>query len=406
MNDSPNRLPLFRTTGTNLLRAKSHNHRVVLEVVRTQGPLSRADIARITALSRQTVQNIVNELQDEGLLEIGANRKRKTRGHPGNDVFFRPDGAFTLGFHLSQFALTSVVCNLAGEIRWSDEQRVAQPSVHDAAALMARIVERARAGSGEGGQPRRLVGAGLAMPGPFGVTGMETGPTTLPDWPHPGAVDVISAAIGMPLVLENDAAAAAMGEHLFGSGAGLGTFVYLYFGVGLGAGLFLNGSIYCGSGNNAGEIGHMIVEMDGRPCPCGNRGCLERYVSLQAICEVLDLGPPTRDTIEVIAGLYDADDKRLLSWLDEATGRLRQTINILESAFDPETIIIGGTLPQALLGALKERLGALNISIAQRKARSAERILLGSSGSQATARGAAALAIQMHLAPNVDTLLI
>ena len=135
-----------------------------------------------------------------------------------------------------------------------------------------------------------MLGLGLVMPGPFGVEGMSSvGPTTLPGWEEVDAAAELERRLGLPVRLEKDATAAAIGERLYGRAAALRNFVYLFIGAGLGAGLFLDGRLYAGVKHNAGEIGHMIVIPDGRPCDCGNHGCLERYVSLRALYETLGL---------------------------------------------------------------------------------------------------------------------
>ena len=113
------------------------------------------------------------------------------------------------------------------------------------------------------------------------------------------------------MIVENDATAAAIGERLHGVARNLDSFVYLFIGTGLGAGLFLGGHLFKGSAHNAGEIGHMIVEPDGRPCPCGNRGCLERYLSLRAAYECLKLPDADHAAPEMLSALLARGDKRI-----------------------------------------------------------------------------------------------
>ena len=133
----------------------------------------------------------------------------------------------------------------------------------------------------------------MAMPGPFGVEGLTSvGPTALPGWQDFPIAEELQQLTGIPVTVENDATAAAIGERLYGVARNLNSFVYLFIGTGLGAGLFLDGHLYKGSRHNAGEIGHMIVSPGGLQCDCGKRGCLERYVSLRAAYEFLDFPDP------------------------------------------------------------------------------------------------------------------
>lgn len=394
----------FRTTGTNLIRAKSHNHRVVLEVIRTQGPLSRADIARTTLLSRQTIQNIVAELQGVGLVRLGKTQKAQGRGHPGVKVEFCADGGYSLGVHLDQFSAVAVLCDLVGEIHWKSECEVAYPDPEATAEVIQGFLTRLDKERKD--ESSRMLGIGLALPGPFNVdeTAAET-PTALPRWGDPNVGRWLTDSLGLPVVFENDASAGAVGEHLFGIGQNYGSFAYIYFGLGLGAGLHLNGSLYSGKGMNAGEIGHMIIVPGGRQCACGNRGCLERYMSLQAIYDHLGIDRPTGEVLQMVERMFNENDPRVECWLDEATPHFKQAINILEAILDVDAIIVGGRLPSVIIETIVNRLDPLLPSMAAGNTAFEDRVVLGATGPNTAARGAAALAVFAQLSPQVDTLL-
>ena len=147
------------------------------------------------------------------------------------------------------------------------------------ADLVKRSPNRSRAGRERG----RMLGIGLAMPGPFDVEFMSfVGPTTLEGWQGVPIRERLAAMTGLPTFIEIDHAAAALGERLYGIGRNVRDFYYLYFGVGLGGCMVHDGAILRGGHGNAGEIGHLPLVPDGEPCPCGNRGCLERYLSLRS----------------------------------------------------------------------------------------------------------------------------
>lgn len=394
----------FRTTGTNLVRAKSHNHRVVLEVVRTQGPLSRADIARVTLLSRQTVQNIVGELQEFGLVKLGKTKKAHGRGHPGVKVEFCADGGFSLGVHLDQFSAVAVLCDLGGKIHWEGARKVAYPDPEAAAEVIQDMLDKLTAEMPK--QASRMLGIGLALPGPFNKNEEDSGdPTALPLWGDPGVAQWLTDTLGLPVVVENDASAASVGEHLFGVGKAYGSFAYIYFGLGLGAGLHLNGNLYSGKGMNAGEIGHMVVVPDGIQCSCGNKGCLERYVSLQAIYDTLGVDRPTGEAMQMVERLFSENDPRVIEWLDQAMPHLKQAINILESLLDTDVVIIGGRLPDIMFERMFERLDPLLGAVTVNSDSVNDRVVLGATGPNTTALGAAALAVFAQISPQVDTLL-
>ncbi len=395
----------IQSTGTNLLRAKSHNHRVVLNAVRTQGPLTRAEISRITLLSRQTIQNIIAELEGLGFVKFSQPKQiEKRRGHPGVMVDFCPDNRFALGVQIDQFSLNAVMTDLAGQIIWEKKFNAAYPDPETAADIIKKILILLKKIKPQ--ESERIVHIGLALPGPFNITTNNIDqPTTLPRWSNPTVFQWLSEYLNIPVVVENDASAAAVGEQLFGIGNHLNSFAYIYFGLGLGAGLYLNGGLHLGVLKNAGEIGHMIVEMGGRQCSCGNKGCLEKYVSLHAIYDILDIEKPDQHSITIVEACFKNNDPRIEKWLSEAIPRLCQAINILETILDTERIIIGGNLPSPILQTIISRLKTAKVDHGLWKSKSEDFVQMGSSGPNTAALGAAALAVSAQIGPQVDQLL-
>ena len=162
----------------------------------------------------------------------------------------------------------------------------------------------------------------------------------------------------------------------------------------------MDGHVCSGDAHNAGEVGHMVVDPGGRDCYCGNQGCLERYVSLQAAYEFCGLDPMTAlpdDLLAVPAELFDA-------WITTALTPLRQAINMLECIFDAESVIIGGMMPAALLEKIVARLPPLYQSVRGRYL-TATRIRTGMSGSDTAALGAAALPLFDEFNPQFQVLM-
>jgi predicted NBD/HSP70 family sugar kinase len=226
-----------------------------------------------------------------------------------------------------------------------------------------------------------LLGIGLAMPGPFDVESMSfVGPTTLESWRGVAVAQRLSQATGLVSFVEADTAAAALGESLYGAGRSVSAFYFLYFGVGLGGSMVTDGVPLRGFYGNAGEIGHVPMVPNGRPCSCGNKGCLERYVSLEA----------WQRRAPIIGQA---------AWVEEAAPLLRSAIVTIENLFDPETVVIGGIMDDALLDELTAAASPLPTSVADRKERSAPRIMRSASGQDAVLRGAASLAFSGVLSP-------
>ncbi|WP_434634663.1 ROK family transcriptional regulator [Chromobacterium sp. CV08] len=385
-------------SGTNLEHARSHNRRAVLETIRLNRQLTRAELARLTALTPQTVSNIAAELLDAGMLLAGQPLREGGRGQPAVPLSINPDGAYSIGVQLGHRSLSAVAVDLAGRVRARTERTVLRPAPEQALPLIAAMLGEMR-GAAELDW-RRLLGVGLVMPGPFGVEGMTSvGPTTLPGWEEVDGA-WLSRELGLPVLLEKDATAAAIGERLYGMASSLRNFAYLFIGTGLGAGLFLDGRLYTGGRHNAGEIGHMIVVPGGRVCECGNRGCLERYVSLRALHEELGLGDGALASPDPLAGLPIGPDGE--RWLERAAAPLAQAVNILECLLDIEAVVIGGLLPPHWLDALVARLHPLPAST---RRGDGIRLRLGSAGRDVMALGAAALPIFDEFNPQYEVLL-
>jgi predicted NBD/HSP70 family sugar kinase len=384
--------------GTNPERARRHNRRVVLETLRQHGRLGRSDIASLTRLTAQAVSNIVAELLDEGfLVELG--RRRTARGQPPVEFALNADGGVTAGMEIAADHITTVLVDLAGEVRAQRVAPLPDLAVEAVQALAAGELARARAAKS---MPERLLGCGVVMPGPFDFEGTLTvGATALPGWTGQDVTALMSSALDTPVTIENDATAAAVGEHLYGVGRNLRHFCLVYFGLGLGLGLMLGGEPYRGAQGNAGEIGHLPAVPQGLPCVCGREGCLERYVSPPALQETLRLAGMGQVDAAGIARLHIEGHPAVQAWIAQAGQLLSPVLAMLESLFDPETIVLGGALPDSVIDALILAAGPLPLSVARRGDRTIPRIQRGTTGQLTAALGAAALPLLDATAPRL-----
>ncbi|MGO4725563.1 MULTISPECIES: ROK family transcriptional regulator [unclassified Inquilinus] len=380
---------------TNIEQAKLINLWVVFDAVRLHGPLSRADIARLTGLSKQTVSNLADELYEAGLLRPEG-RKIAGVGKPSIQLAINPEGGFTIGLQLDRGRLVTVVADLSGQVRERAVQPVEMPSPEQ---TVPRLKQQVDAIIAEAGIARdQLLGVGLVMPGPFQVEGL--GPTSLPGWDGLKIAADLEAAIGLPVQLENDATAAASAEWLYGAARSLSTFVYVFIGIGLGAGLMIEGRAFSGAAGNAGEFGHLMVQPGGLRCDCGNRGCLEAYLSLNAAFQHLAAQGLALQSIEAFEREIAPDDPRLDAWLDAAIEPFRIGLNAVENMFDPEAILLGGDAPDWLLDRLVQRVHPLYRSLGTTQHRRWPRLMRGTLGRDAAARGAAVLPIFRTLNPS------
>lgn len=272
--------------GANLPALRSHNAALVLDLLRTAGEagISRLELAERTGLTPQAVSKITARLREQGLVREAGHRA-STGGKPRTVLRLVPSAAYAVGVHLDRDELTTVLVDLAG-VRVA--VRRTPLDLGAGAEAVFGVVERevgAVAGevrgevpgevSGDGAGPA-VLGAGVAMPGPLdhssGTPGRVTG---YPEWEGVPLRDELARRLALPVALDKDTNAAALGLALHATAPAADSFAYLHLGTGLGSGLVLGGALHRGARTGAGEFGHQTVLLDGPPCGCGGRGCLE-----------------------------------------------------------------------------------------------------------------------------------
>lgn len=383
--------------GTNQEFGRPYNRRIVLETIRLEAPIARGEIARKVGLTVQTVSTIIRELELQGFV-MGSREAPKGRGLPRTNLTLNPEGGFAIGLHVTPIGVSAALVNLAGKIVGTRHHPMARVSPEATFPVFEALIAEMSALRPEG----RMLGIGVAMPGPSDVDSMSfVGPTTLEGWKGIAVGERLAEANVLPVFAGAELGAVALGERLYGAGRDFRAFYYIYFGVGLGgAATVQDGTVLRGVYGNAGEIGHLPLVPGGDPCPCGNRGCLERYVSRDALDRRLKAVDPTATIETALTEHPDVVD----AWIEEVAPVLRSAIAIIENLFDPETIVIGGLASDALLERLIAGTEPLMHSVAERRGRTTPRLTLSSNGQDAVLRGAAALAISGALSPRFGLL--
>lgn len=382
--------------GTNQEFGRPYNRRIVLEAIRLSAPVSRADIADKVGLTVQTVSNITRELELQGFIR-GVRQSARGRGHPPTALAVNPEGGFAIGLHATPMGVDAALINLAGDVVARRERTAAPSDPRKAFKLLGEMVRDIRKERPAG----RMLGIGMAVPGPMGVESMSfVGPTTLEGWQGVDIAARLESASGLPAFVGVDIAAAALGTQLYGIGRAHRDFYYLYFGVGLGGTMVHDGTALRGARGNAGEIGHLPLVPGGALCPCGNRGCLELTLSLDALDRRLKAADRKADVRRAIAEGSPVID----GWIAEAAPLLRAAVVTIENLFDPETIVVGGMMPESLLARLIAAADPLPHSIAEHRGRKVPRLTLTGEGKDAVLRGAAALAVSGVLSPRFGLL--
>nr|WP_306269099.1 ROK family transcriptional regulator [Pararhizobium sp. IMCC3301] len=382
--------------GSNAERTRLHNRQVVLGLVRRHQPVGRAEIARQSGLSTQAISNIIAELEDEAFLHT-AGRQTRGRGLPAVQYMLNKEGGFALGIEVRPDAMFAALVNLAGEPRFTQRVALGCSAPASVTALANDLMQQATAQIGLSASA--LLGVGVVMPGPFGQIGQigESAPvrSELEGWEGVDPVGLFEQALGTQVVVENDATAAAVAERIGGVAQNLKSYCYIYFGAGLGLGVVADGQVMRGAYGNAGEIGHVTVQSGTRS------GHLESFASRIAVRDHLAAAGLAVENVDDLNRLHRQGNPHLLAWIREAAAPLSQAIGMVENLFDPEAVILGGAMPDALLDDLIAILELPDASVARREGRALPRVLRGASGRMTAALGGAALVIHDAFTPRI-----
>ncbi|MFE0104083.1 ROK family protein [Streptomyces sp. NPDC059009] len=398
------RTPTAQPAGVNLLALRGHNAALVLDLLRAAGEdgISRLELAARTGLTPQAVSKITARLRGQGLV-AEAGRRASTGGKPRTVLRLVRGAASAVGLHLDRDELRAVRVDLLGRV--VEERRCpldfgAGPEavVEVAAARVRDLVAGASDLSGPGSEegsvpdpapdpapgsvPGSVLGVGVALPGPLdhahGVLHRVTG---FPEWDGFALRDVLGERLGLPVAVDKDTNAAALGLALTGGAdssassassaspvSPASSFAYLHLGTGLGAGLVLDGSLYRGARTGAGEFGHQVLQLDGPLCDCGERGCVE------ALC---------------LAAVREGAT-------DEAARVLGVAAGNLVSLLDIDRVLLGGRVVLAAEDRFVRGVGAVLDERARRGGGDARvPVAVAAGGTRAVAEGAA----QLVLAP-------
>ncbi|MEV6051158.1 ROK family transcriptional regulator [Streptomyces sp. NPDC052107] len=279
------------SAGANLVAVRSHNTALVLGLLRDAGAegISRLELAERTGLTPQAVSKITARLREEGFA-AEAGRRASTGGKPRTVLRLVPEAGHAVGVHLDRDELRVVLVDLDGAV--VGERRAELDLGAGAEAVLAVVGDAVEGVVREGlgafpgmevpAEVGSLLGVGVALPGPLdharGVLHRVTG---FPEWDGFPLRDALGERLGVPVVVDKDTNAAALGLSVgveggeYGEGGEVGSFAYLHLGTGLGAGLVIGGRVHRGARTGAGEFGHQVIQLDGPMCECGNRGCVE-----------------------------------------------------------------------------------------------------------------------------------
>jgi glucokinase-like ROK family protein len=381
------------------------NLSLVLRLIHTQSPVSRAQLAVKTGLNKSTVSSLVDELLERNLIhETGMNSIGA--GRPATLLEINPQAGYIVGVELGVDFVSVAVTDFLGDIVWQKKED-ADPA-EDQAEMIRQTLQIVQEGMADGrGRGYRFLGLGLATPGTVDLPeGLLIFAPNL-HWRNVPFGRIFSEDTKLKVFVENDANAAAIAEHSFGSARQCRDFLFVFAGVGIGGGLFLNGRLYRGQNGFAGEIGHspIMVDPSQTVCHCGNRGCWETHANqhsiIQRVRARLELKhnsiipawmseQNSQLTIPLIKQAADAGDIEAIESFTEAGHAMGQGFAGLINIFNPEKIILGGPLSVAgayLLPAIKETVARHSLPEIGKRVE----VVLSTFGPDASLLGAAAI---------------
>jgi predicted NBD/HSP70 family sugar kinase len=370
----------------------------VFALIRERGKLTRGDVLELTGMSRMSVSSRIDALLEAGLV-VERGTERVTGGRPSKRLEFNSSHATVVTASVDTTHTTVALTDLAGCVR--AEQRIAVAVADGPDTTLNAIAASARSLVGDEIAATRVAAIGISVPGPVDPdTGRPSQPPIMPGWDAYPIAEHLQDALGYPVLVANDADAAALGEQRKAH-ADSRSLCLIKVSSGIGTGIILGGQVYRGTDGGAGDIGHIrIAGYDDLLCQCGAYGCLAAVASGRAVARRLtDLGKPAESASDVGAYLAagDIDAARLTQQAGRVIG---EVVAMIVSLLNPAEVVLGGMLASApLLTGVREALYPRSLPRATRHLR----VGLSTLGQHGATFGLAALVVDReYSAPAVD----
>lgn len=380
---------------------KSINRSMILNKIRTNAPISRAQIAKDTKLTPPTVSNNVKELIEQGFVkesELGESQG----GRKPTMLLINQKAFYIIGVDVGPKLIKCILTDLMGEIVIRKSTKLTKPITNDEfLAILNTIIHDV---INEAASKRdKIIGIGVAM---HGVVDIETGVSIVA--PNLGLrnipiKEVLENEFDLDVFVENDVRAMALGEAWFGNHGDLTSMMVVNFGRGVGAGLVSSGELYHGANDIAGEVGHMTIDIYGDVCDCGNRGCFQTLASGEAVAERAREEIEKNTTLpvlgETVYELAKAGNPACVKVLEDTGTVIGIGLTNLIHVVNPGKIILGGGLMNASEFILPKVLESVEKRALTPEARKTE-VVISDLGDDATIIGAISLLLVDVFAPN------
>ncbi len=316
------------------------NRSILLNAIKTHGPISRAELAQMSGLSPATVTTITGELIKESLVfekETGDS----SGGRPPILLALNPCGGFVVGVKLMEGHAVAALADLNATVLEKETIEFTDDNVEtviDAlVTLVNHLIHRGDI------RKKQLLGVGVGLAGVVDSSQGILRQSPFLGWKDTPLRDLLENHLHVPVYIDNDVNALTLGEKWLGNGLPVDNFIVVTVGRGIGMGLVINGQIYRGKSGGAGEFGHIVVDPDGPLCDCGKHGCLESFISDRALVVAArkETGKAVADLDDLLK-LASGGDEGAIRVLARAGRMLGQQIANLVNILDPKLILISG----------------------------------------------------------------
>jgi len=376
---------MTKPTGDQAL-IKRINTAIVLECILRGAPLSRAQISEQSGLNKATVSSLVQDLIDGSLVrETGIGQS--SGGRKPVMLEFVADCGFAIGVDLGVNYIRGALTDLRGNIV---AERTSSLTDAEPGATIGKLSDFIAAFVSEApSSPYGIVGIGVGVPGIVDENGSILFAPNL-KWRDVPLQRILSERFGLPVLIDNEANAGALGEQKYGAGRNVNNLVYVSVNIGIGTGLILHKTLYKGTSGFSGEMGHLSIEAHGKECSCGNRGCWEMYASERALLE--KAAPLGFHTLEQLLEAAVNGRRDVIELFANTGDYLGVGIANIVNVFNPDAVIIGSRMSQARLwleGAARQAVVQRALGFHLRKVQ----LLFAELGERSSMLGAAEMAI-------------
>jgi predicted NBD/HSP70 family sugar kinase len=394
--------PGTSSRGTNQTGVRLYNERLVLSLIRRRGELPKADIARLTGLSPQTISIIMNQLEADGLLRRG-HPQRGRIGQPSVPYSLDPEGALAFGLKIGRRSVDLYLIDFVGDIiealhqtyRYPSPDGVRQFARDGIDTILSRLPERLQT---------RIAGLGIAAPYEMWTWNEEMGAPKdeIDAWRTIDMRADIAQLCPWPVYVANDITAACAAELMFGHGGDYIDYLYVYIGSFIGGGLVLDGHLFPGRTQNAGALGSMPAQA-GRD-PKGRTPQLMNVASIYVLERKLIAAGRNADILWQSPDDWSPDlGTALDEWVGETATSLAYAIVAAIAVIDVQTVVLDGAFPAWVRTSIIERTAAA-VDRVNRQGLSQFRLIPGSIGNAARAMGGASLPLLANFTQDREVL--